>query len=104
MSKVRIPDPRDVIIKPVISEKSYGLLDQSKYTFEVRPDANKSHIKLAVAEIFGVKVTSVNTLNRQGKRRRTRQGWGKRKDVKHAIVTVEGDASRLSDIFGGSVA
>ena len=103
MSSVSIPDPRDVIIKPVISEKSYGLLELNKYTFEVRPDANKSHIKLAVQEIFDVKVTSVNTLNRDGKRRRTRQGWGKRKDVKHAIVTIDGDASRLSEIFGGSV-
>ena len=104
MSTVSIPDPRDVIIKPVISEKSYGLLELNKYTFEVHPDANKTHIKIAVQQIFGVKVAGVNTLNREGKRRRTRQGWGKRKDVKHAIVTVDGDASRLSEIFGGSVA
>lgn len=103
MSSVSVPDPRDVIIKPVISEKSYGLLELNKFTFEVRPEANKSHIKLAIQEIFGVKVSSVNTLNRDGKRRRTRQGWGKRKDVKHAIVTVDGDAARLSEIFGGSV-
>ncbi|MGH8795362.1 MAG: 50S ribosomal protein L23 [Stackebrandtia sp.] len=103
MSKVSIPDPRDVILKPVISEKSYSLLELNKYTFEVDTSANKSHIKLAVEEIFGVDVVSVNTLNRAGKRRRTRTGWGKRKDVKHAIVTVNGDASRLSEIFGGSV-
>lgn len=103
MSKVAIPDPRDVIYKPVISEKSYSLLEMNKFTFEVDPAANKSHIKLAVEQIFGVEVVSVNTLNRVGKRRRTRQGWGKRKDVKHAVVTVDGDASRLSEIFGGSV-
>ena len=69
-------DPRDVLIKPVISEKSYGLLDENKYTFEVHPDANKTEVKIAVEKVFGVTVTSVNTLNRQGKRRRTRDGWG----------------------------
>ena len=104
MSSVKVADPRDVIIKPVISEKSYGLLELNKFTFELHPDANKTHIKQAIQQIFDVRVESVNTLNRQGKRRRTRTGWGKRKDVKHAIVTVDGDASRLSEIFGGSVA
>ena len=69
-------DPRDVLLKPVISEKSYGLLDENKYTFEVHPDANKTEIKIAVEKVFGVTVTSVNTLNRQGKRRRTRFGMG----------------------------
>ena len=69
-------DPRDVLLKPVISEKSYGLLDENKYTFEVHPDANKTEIKIAVEKVFGVTVTSVNTLNRQGKRRRTRYGLG----------------------------
>ena len=96
-----IADPRDVLLGPVISEKSYGLLDEGKYTFVVAPDANKTQIKQAVEEVFRVKVTGVNTLNRQGKRRRTRQGWGKRADTKRAIVTlVEGD--RI-DIFGGPV-
>ncbi|HIW63775.1 MAG TPA: 50S ribosomal protein L23 [Candidatus Stackebrandtia excrementipullorum] len=99
-----LADPRDVIIKPVISEKSYSLLELNKYTFEVHPDANKTQVKIAIQQIFDVKVAGVNTLNREGKRRRTRQGWGKRKDIKHAIVTVDGDASRLSEIFGGSVA
>jgi large subunit ribosomal protein L23 len=71
----------------VISEKSYGLLDENKYTFLVHPDANKTQIKIAVEKVFGVKVTDVNTLNRQGKRKRTRSGFGKRKDTKRAIVS-----------------
>ncbi|GAB3211559.1 50S ribosomal protein L23 [Marinactinospora thermotolerans] len=95
---MRIPDPRDIIIEPVISEKSYGLIDQNKYTFIVKPDANKTQIKIAVEQIFDVKVTSVNTINRQGKRKRTRFGFGKRPDTKRAIVSLrEGD--RI-DIFG----
>ena len=97
----RIYNPRDILLRPVVSEKSYGLLDEGKYTFVVAPDANKTQIKQAVEEVFRVKVTGVNTLNRQGKRRRTRFGWGKRADTKRAIVTlVEGD--RI-DIFGGPV-
>ena len=71
-------DHRDVLLAPVVSEKSYGLLDANKYTFLVRPDANKTEIKIAVEKVFNVKVTSVNTLNRQGKTRRTRNGLGKR--------------------------
>ena len=94
-------NPRDILLRPVVSEKSYGLLDEGKYTFVVAPGANKTQIKMAVEEVFRVKVTGVNTLNRQGKRRRTRQGWGKRVDTKRAIVTLaEGD--RI-DIFGGPV-
>ncbi|RJK93449.1 50S ribosomal protein L23 [Vallicoccus soli] len=96
-------DPRDVLLAPVISEKSYGLLDENKYTFLVHPDANKTEIKIAVEKVFGVKVVrkGVNIVNRQGKRKRTRFGYGKRKDTKRAIVTVvEGD--RI-DIFGGPV-
>jgi large subunit ribosomal protein L23 len=97
----RIYNPRDILLRPVVSEKSYGLLDEGKYTFVVAPDANKTQIKQAVEEVFRVKVTGVNTLNRQGKRRRTRFGWGKRSDTKRAIVTLaEGD--RI-DIFGGPV-
>jgi large subunit ribosomal protein L23 len=96
-----IPDPRDVLLAPVISEKSYGLLDENKYTFLVALDSNKTEIKIAVEKVFNVKVTDVNTLNRQGKRKRTRGGFGKRKDTKRAIVTlVSGD--RI-DIFGGPV-
>jgi large subunit ribosomal protein L23 len=92
---------RDILIAPVVSEKSYGLLDANKYTFLVHPDANKTEIKIAVESIWPVKVTSVNTMNRQGKTRRTRTGLGKRKDTKRAIVSLrEGD--RI-EIFGGPV-
>ncbi|EIE97413.1 50S ribosomal protein L23 [Saccharomonospora glauca] len=103
MSSVAIPDPRDVLIAPVISEKSYGLLDDHKYTFLVRPDANKTEIKIAVEKIFGVKVVSVNTLNRPGKRKRTRFGYGKRKDTKRAIVTLSPESKPI-EIFGGPAA
>jgi large subunit ribosomal protein L23 len=94
-----IADPRDVIIAPVISEKSYGLLEERQYTFLVRPDANKTQIKIAVQEIFDVQVASVNTLNREGKRKRSRRGYGKRKDTKRAVVTVTPE-SRTIDVFG----
>ncbi len=91
-------DHRDVLLAPVISEKSYGLLDRNKYTFDVHPLANKTQIKIAVEKVFDVKVLDVNTLHRAGKRKRTRFGYGKRKNVKRAIVTVaEGD--RI-DVFG----
>jgi len=93
-------DHRDVLVAPVVSEKSYGLLDQNKYTFVVRPDANKTEIKVAVEAIFGVKVTAVNTNNRVGKRRRTRAGWGKRPDTKRAVVSVA-EGQRI-DIFSGA--
>ena len=89
-------DPRDIILKPVVSEKSYGLIDDGKYTFEVDPRSNKTEIKLAIEKIFNVKVASVNTLNRTGKTRRTRFGIGKRKDTKRAIVTLK---SGSIDIF-----
>ncbi|HWL60720.1 MAG TPA: 50S ribosomal protein L23 [Microbacteriaceae bacterium] len=89
-------DPRDIIIAPVVSEKSYALIDEGKYTFVVAPDANKTEIKLAIEKIFDVKVASVNTLNRAGKTRRTRFGLGKRKDTKRAVVTLR---SGSIDIF-----
>ncbi|PTW91176.1 LSU ribosomal protein L23P [Microbacteriaceae bacterium MWH-Ta3] len=89
-------DPRDIIVAPVVSEKSYGLIDEGKYTFIVAPSANKTEIKLAIEKIFGVKVASVNTLNRTGKTRKTKFGIGKRKDTKRAIVTL---ASGTIDIF-----
>jgi large subunit ribosomal protein L23 len=94
-------DPRDILLAPVVSEKSYGLLDENKYTFLVDPRANKTEIKIAVEQVFGVKVAAVNTLNRQGKARRTRIGIGKRKDTKRAIVTLR---EGTIDIFGGPVA
>ena len=101
MSTVKIRDHRDILLAPVVSEKSYGLLDENKYTFLVRPDANKTQIKIAVEQVFSVKVLDVNTLNRQGKRKRTRSGFGRRKNTKRAIVSLaEGD--RI-EIFGGPV-
>jgi large subunit ribosomal protein L23 len=94
-------DHRDVILKPVVTEKTMRLLDDNRYTFLVHPDANKTEIKVAVEKIFDVKVTSVNTMNRQGKTRRTRYGTGKRADTKRAIVSLaEGQSI---DIFGGPV-
>jgi large subunit ribosomal protein L23 len=94
-------DHREVLLAPVVSEKSYSLLDENKYTFLVAPDANKTEIKIAVEKVFGVKVVSVNTMNRQGKNKKTRFGDGKRKDTKRAIVQVAA-GSRI-DIFGGPV-
>ncbi|ABS02179.1 large subunit ribosomal protein L23 [Kineococcus radiotolerans] len=94
-------DPRDILLAPVVSEKSYALIDEGKYTFLVDPRANKTEIKVAVESVFGVKVSSVNTANRQGKSRRTRYGTGKRKDTKRAIVTLR---EGTIDIFGGAVA
>ena len=94
-------DPRDIIIAPVVSEKSYSLIDDGKYTFVVDPRANKTEIKLAIEKIFDVKVDSVNTANRQGKRKRTRSGWGKRKDTRRAMVKLA-DGDRI-DAFGGPV-
>ena len=97
MSSVKIRDHRDILLAPVVSEKSYALLDENKYTFLVAPHANKTEIKIAVETIFKVRVTGVNTLNRQGKKRRTRYGFGKRNDTKRAIVSVA-DGERI-DIF-----
>jgi len=94
-------DHREVLLAPVVSEKSYSLLDENKYTFIVAPDANKTEIKIAVEKVFGVKVVGVNTMNRQGKNKKTRFGDGKRKDTKRAIVQVAA-GSRI-DIFGGPV-
>lgn len=81
---------RDIILRPVVSEKSYGLLDQGVYTFVVAPGTNKTQIRMAIEEIFGVQVVKVNTLNRPGKRKRNRKQptFGKRADTKRAIVTL----------------
>lgn len=97
MSSVKIRDHRDVLLAPVVSEKSYSLLDENKYTFLVAPAANKTEIKIAVEAVFNVNVVRVNTSNRKGKVRRTRRGFGKRPDTKRAIVTVA-DGQRI-DIF-----
>ena len=89
---------RDVIIAPVVSEKSYALMEGQVYTFKVHASASKPEIRDAVQEIFGVRVAKVNTLNRPGKRKRNRRTftWGRRPDTKRAIVTlVEGDSIDL---------
>ena len=91
-------DPRDIVIAPIVSEKSYALIESGAYTFHVRDDATKPQIRNAVQEIFGVRVIKVNTLNRHGKRKRNRKTftYGKRPDVKRAIVTLaEGDTIDL---------
>ncbi|MDI9628984.1 MAG: 50S ribosomal protein L23 [Acidobacteriota bacterium] len=88
MSETKIRDPRDILLAPVVSEKSYSLLDENKYTFIVDPRANKTEIKIAVEQVFGVKVISVHTLTRQGKTRRTRYGMGRRPNTKRAIISV----------------
>jgi large subunit ribosomal protein L23 len=80
--------PRDVIIRPIVSEKSYAGIERNTYTFLVDPRANKSEIKDAVQTIWDVKVTSVNTLKRQGKVKRRGYTKGKRADEKRAIVTL----------------
>ncbi len=94
-------DHRDVILEPVVSEKSYALLDQGVYTFKVHPDANKPEIRDAVEALFDVTVLKVNTLNRRGKRTRDRRTgkWGTRSSSKRAIVTLaEGDEIELFEV------
>jgi large subunit ribosomal protein L23 len=91
-------NPRDIILAPVVSEKSYNLIDDGKYTFIVDPRSSKTEIKNAIEKIFDVKVEAVNTVSRIGKTRRTRVGQGKRKDTKRAIVTLR--AGQTIDIFG----
>ena len=83
-------DPRDVIIRPVVSEKSYALIEQGVYTFKVHPSASKPEISDAVSAIWGVQVLKVNTLNRKGKVTRARRAGksGSKPDTKRAIVTL----------------
>jgi large subunit ribosomal protein L23 len=96
-----IADPRDIIVAPVVSEKSYSELNRNWYTFLVHPDANKTAIKIAIQQIFDVRVLTVNTLNREGKRKRTRNGFGQRKATKRAMVKLA-DGDRI-EAFGGPV-
>jgi large subunit ribosomal protein L23 len=86
-------DPRDVIISPIVSEKSYGLMDAGQYTFVVAPGSNKTEIRQAIESIFSVRVDSVNTLVRKGKRARNRRTgkYHSAPDQKRAIVTLKGD-------------
>ena len=94
-------DPRDIILKPIVSEKSYAAYDANVYTFVVAPNANKIEIRKAVEELFGKRVSKVHTINRKGKRKRNRRtgNWGARADQKRAIVTLAAGEERI-DIFG----
>jgi len=84
-----VKNPRDIIFEPVVSEKSYDLVAANNtYTFIVDPRSNKTEIKLAIEKIFDVKVVSVNTMNRRGKRKLTGNVVGRRKDTKRALVTL----------------
>ena len=96
-----MPDARDVIIEPIVSEKSYALLERNVYTFRVHVDATKPQIHDAVERAFNVRVVKVNTLNRKGKRKRNRRSFtfGRRPDTKRAIVTLHPD-DRI-DLFEG---
>ena len=95
------PDPRDVILAPVVSEKSYALIDNNAYTFIVHPRANKTEIRQAIETIWDVSVLSVNTINRKGKKKSFRQAEGKRSDTKRAIVKLrEGDKIDLFEQQG----
>jgi large subunit ribosomal protein L23 len=99
MTIASIPaDPHDVLIRPVVSEKSFALAEQKTYSFVVHPEANKTQVKLAVEKVFGVKVARVNIMNRNGKRKRTRFGLGKRADTKRALVSLT-ESSKTIDIF-----
>ena len=87
---------RDVIIRPMVSEKSYAGLEQNRYTFLVDPASNKTEIKEAVQKIWNVRVLRVNTLNRKGKAKRFRYTKGSRPDQKMAVVTLaEGDSIEI---------
>lgn len=85
-------NPRDIIIKPVVSERSVGLMEENKYTFKVALKANKIDVKKAIEEIFKVKVVDVKTMRVKGKKKRLGRYEGKTPDWKKAIVTLkEGD-------------
>ena len=93
----------EVIRAPRVSEKTARLQEVSnQYVFEIAKTATKADVKAAVEKIFDVKVSNVNTANRQGKRKRTRFGYGKRKDTKRAIVTLTADSKPI-EIFGGPI-
>ena len=96
-------DPREVIIRPVITEHSYDQMEGNTFTFEVAKDANKIEIAKAVEEIFGVKVAKVNTLNMQGKMKRMgARPAGRRPSWKKAMVTLTAD-SKTIEFFEGMV-
>lgn len=92
-------DPRDVIVAPIISEKSYAEAERGKYTFIVHRSATKPDIRRAVEEIWGVRVEKVNTMTRRGKAVRRHLQWGKRRDQRRAVVTLA--AGEKIELFGG---
>ena len=93
--------PRDIIVRPVVSEKSYAGLEQNSYTFLVVGEANKTEIKEAIQQIWNVRVLSVNTIKRKGKVKRTRLGIGRRPDQKRAMVTLApGDSIEIFEAKG----
>ena len=99
-----MPDARHVIVRPLVTEKSVGQTAASQYSFHVRPDASKHHIKAAVESLFKVKVLRVNTVTVHGKRkrdmrRRTMRPTVQRPDWKKAVVTLrEGDKIELGGV------
>jgi large subunit ribosomal protein L23 len=96
-----VKSPRDIVIRPVVSEKSYAGLERNTYTFLVDPRANKTEIKEAIQQIWNVRVLNVNTMNRRGKIKRTRVSTGKRPDQKRAVVTLaEGDTIEIFEAKG----
>jgi len=93
--------PRDIVFRPVVSEKSYGGIERNAYTFLVAPDANKTQIKEAVQQIWNVHVVEVNTMNRKGKVKRSRLGTGRRPDQKRAVVKLaSGDSIEIFEAKG----
>jgi large subunit ribosomal protein L23 len=96
-----VKSPRDIIIRPIVSEKSYAGLERNTYTFLVALDANKTEIKEAIQQIWNVGVLNVNTMNRKGKVKRTRLATGKRPDQKRAVVTLRpGDSIEIFEARG----
>jgi len=87
-----VKNPEQVLMRPVVSEKSYALMEDGVYIFVVAPDATKIDVRQAVEQVFGVRVKSVNTLNRKGKKRRNRKTntVGTRPSTKRAVVTLAG--------------
>ena len=93
--------PRDIVIRPIVSEKSYGGLERNTYTFLVTTQANKTEIKEAIQQIWNVRVLNVNTMNRKGKVKQTRLGTGRRPDQKRAVVTLApGDTIEIFETKG----
>jgi large subunit ribosomal protein L23 len=96
-----VKSPRDIVIRPIVSEKSYSGLEENAYTFLVAPSANKTEIKEAIQQIWNVHVEDVRTMNRKGKVKRTRLGSGRRPDQKRAVVKLRaGDSIEIFEARG----